>query len=275
MNEEKNNTEKAWSRLYQRLEDDNLISDSTSNNRFRIITMVSAAAIIIIISMISYFASYNDNTATKEMYAQDNTENSTLVTTLSDGSVVYISKGGEIKCPVKFDDDKREIHMNGEAFFDVAKNASKPFIITTANTVVRVVGTSFNIISNNEKTFQLSVRSGKVKVTDRITGKYVYVLPGQTVRNVNNKLYINKCRDDNMLARYTKDIRFKDEPLKNIVDVMNQMSSDTRIELSPQINDRRITVAFAGESTAQMARLISLAMGLRIENRGNVIYLSD
>jgi ferric-dicitrate binding protein FerR (iron transport regulator) len=82
---------------------------------------------------------------------------------LSDGSKIWLNADSKIQYPDVFAGDTREVYLNGEAFFDVAKNPSKPFIIHLANGTVRVLGTSFNVRAyDNEKIVETSVATGKV-----------------------------------------------------------------------------------------------------------------
>ena len=82
---------------------------------------------------------------------------------LADGSKVWLNADSKIQYPPTFDGNTREIYLDGEAFFEVAKNPKKPFIIHLANGTVRVLGTSFNIRAyNNEKVVETSVATGRV-----------------------------------------------------------------------------------------------------------------
>lgn len=82
---------------------------------------------------------------------------------LADGSKVWLNADSKIQYPELFEGNTREVYLNGEAFFDVIKNAKKPFIIHLANGTVRVLGTSFNIRAyDNEKSVETSVATGKV-----------------------------------------------------------------------------------------------------------------
>ncbi len=64
---------------------------------------------------------------------------------LSDGTKVFLNSESKITLPNVFDDDVRKVYLEGEAYFDVVKNPSKPFIIETRATLIQVLGTSFAI----------------------------------------------------------------------------------------------------------------------------------
>lgn len=82
---------------------------------------------------------------------------------LGDGSKVWLNADTKIQYPPLFEGNTREVYLNGEAFFEIARNPQKPFIIHLANGTVRVLGTSFNIRAyDNEKIVETSVATGKV-----------------------------------------------------------------------------------------------------------------
>jgi transmembrane sensor len=82
---------------------------------------------------------------------------------LTDGSKIWLNADSKVQYPKVFTGNTREIYLNGEAFFEVAKDASKPFIIHLSNGTVRVLGTSFNIRAyDNEKIVETSVSTGRV-----------------------------------------------------------------------------------------------------------------
>jgi transmembrane sensor len=83
---------------------------------------------------------------------------------LPDGSTVSLNASSQLKFPIKFSATIREVYLSGEAFFDVAKDASRPFIIHLDNGAIRVLGTSFNVKAfQDDSKIETSVVSGKVE----------------------------------------------------------------------------------------------------------------
>ena len=107
---------------------------------------------------------------------------------LTDGSKIWLNADSRIKYPEAFKGATRDIYLNGEAFFDVAKNPAHPFIIHLANGTVRVLGTSFNIRAyDNEAVVETSVTTGRVAFIPRYrsAGKKqdtIYVMPDHKAR---------------------------------------------------------------------------------------------
>ncbi|HEV7350343.1 FecR family protein [Telluribacter sp.] len=93
-------------------------------------------------------------------------ENSTpLKITLEDGSVITLDKNSRLSYPAHFDKDNRTVILTGEAFFDVAKDSSRPFYIYANEVVTKVLGTSFSIRAfDEENQIVVQVRTGRVSV---------------------------------------------------------------------------------------------------------------
>jgi hypothetical protein len=87
---------------------------------------------------------------------------------LEDGSYITLKPGSSVKYPEHFSADKRDVYLSGEAFFEITKNAGKPFFVYNRNLVTHVLGTSFNIKTDENKgKIEVSVVTGKVEVYER------------------------------------------------------------------------------------------------------------
>jgi ferric-dicitrate binding protein FerR (iron transport regulator) len=102
---------------------------------------------------------------------------------LPDGSKVTLNAGSTITLSPGFNEESREILLQGEAFFDVAHNASKPFIIHTNTMDVKVLGTVFNVKAYpNDKVTETALLKGLVEVTVHSTShKKVILHPNQKI----------------------------------------------------------------------------------------------
>lgn len=104
---------------------------------------------------------------------------------LPDGSKVWLAGDSKLQYPAVFASDKRELKLQGEAFFEVVKNAKKPFIIHLKDGDVRVLGTSFNINSyDDEEYISTSVATGRVAYIPARSGyrDSIFLTPGMKVQ---------------------------------------------------------------------------------------------
>jgi transmembrane sensor len=102
----------------------------------------------------------------RKAWTTDNTHRTTL--TLPDGTVVQVNAGSRFEiAETAFNKQKREVWLTGEAFFEVAKNKKKPFIIHTGNMQTTVRGTSFNVKAYPQLGENvISVRNGRVEISE-------------------------------------------------------------------------------------------------------------
>jgi transmembrane sensor len=98
---------------------------------------------------------------------------------LSDGSVIHMNRHSELS--VRMEKDRREVTLaDGEAAFDVAHNAARPFVITASDHSVQVLGTAFNVV-NHDGRFSVSVERGVVAVTPASSRDVLRLTAGQRV----------------------------------------------------------------------------------------------
>jgi ferric-dicitrate binding protein FerR (iron transport regulator) len=267
----------AWEHLYNRLEQDGLLpGKSTSKNPFWKTTPFTwAAAIAILMISVLFSVLYiiqNKNTHEKDLQVIRNEANTpTLATMLNDGSIVYLSEQTSLKYPDSFDGNKREVTLQGEAFFDVKKNTKQPFFINTGLVTIEVTGTSFNVKSKDPSSFQLSVRNGEVCVSLKNQHQTVSVKAGETVSFNSGKLQLSKTNASNF-EEYFKRIHFKDERLDNIAHIINMISDSIRVKVAPEVESRLITFTLSGNNDIEA---ICLALNLQYQKQDRTIYISN
>lgn len=100
---------------------------------------------------------------------------------LADGSKVWLNASSSLKFPAEFVDSLREVEITGEAYFEIAHNAAKPFIVKVKNMNVRVLGTQFNIMAyDDESAINTTLLSGSLKVNSNESSKLIK--PGQQAK---------------------------------------------------------------------------------------------
>ncbi len=89
--------------------------------------------------------------------------------TLSDGTNVWLNARTKIVYPAVFDKSVRQVAVDGEAYFDVAKDKKRPFIVETGKCNMEVLGTKFNVEGYSDKDdFEVTLMEGSVRVASRI-----------------------------------------------------------------------------------------------------------
>ena len=139
--------------------------------------------------------------------------------TLPDQSVVTLNRYSTLSFPSRFRGAKREVRLTGEAYFDVTKDKSKPFIVQTDNYNVEVLGTQFDVNAYSETgEFETTLLSGSVKVasasdsTQKITLK-----PNNKVFLQDGKLHVTAVDDYNPYRWKEGLICFKNETFTSIM----------------------------------------------------------
>ena len=269
-------TDQAWNELYSRLEQDNLIPARGQKRLMRPVFagMAAAIAVLCLCGALGIWLLNDWGTDERLLSLKNGPEDNTLVTTLEDGSIIYLAQDATLSYPEHFEADKRLVKLDGNALFDVSGNKQRPFLIETKYTTIEVVGTAFNVKNNGKNDFELSVQRGLVKVTRLDNGESSFVKAGETVILNKNLFLKSPTSDMDQFARYTERIQFKDETLANIVRVINRMSSQPVQLSSSELENRRLTVSFYDNSPAAMTELICLALGLTSEQKEDALVIS-
>jgi transmembrane sensor len=147
---------------------------------------------------------------------------------LSDGTKVWLNSKSSLKYPVEFSGGKRAVTLEGEAYFEVAKNPHSPFIVKTKSGNVTVLGTHFNISSYPEDAdFTTTLAEGKVKVFgygETLKKASVILKPGQQAQVSKNSAAakITEVDPENFTAWKDGKFYFQNENLKSILNKMSR-----------------------------------------------------
>jgi ferric-dicitrate binding protein FerR (iron transport regulator) len=138
--------------------------------------------------------------------------------TLPDGTIVHLNSGSTLTIPEKFTDTARIVHLSGEAYLEVAKDATRPFSVLTSRTTIRVLGTVFNIKAYPDDTSTtVTVEEGRVRVSDA-AGYHVLLTRNQGVVCMPNgkPLSVQSVYAANCTAWRHGTLVFKDQPLSEV-----------------------------------------------------------
>lgn len=147
---------------------------------------------------------------------------------LPDGSIVRLGPGSELKYPGEFKGGERRIILSGQAFFDVAKDPDKPFIVQTDKMDITALGTAFEVFSYDEESYiETILLNGKVKIRTRNeneNGGYILSPDEKLTLTKNNlKVAIEKVDADKYTAwRSLNMLCFENEKLSVIIPRLEQ-----------------------------------------------------
>lgn len=137
---------------------------------------------------------------------------------LADGTLVWLNSDSELRYPVRFVGDWRDVQLKGEGFFKVNKNPEKPFRVMVGNMVVKVLGTSFNVNAyKDQDNILTTLVSGKVDIQD-VSGKSLIVMePNQQVDFQHGKVSVKEVDAAKCVAWIDGKFYFNDMTLENIM----------------------------------------------------------
>ncbi|HMF72741.1 MAG TPA: FecR domain-containing protein, partial [Flavitalea sp.] len=99
---------------------------------------------------------------------------------LPDGSSVWLNAASSLKFPTVFSGNERKVELTGEAYFEVAKNKVKPFIVASGNQTLEVLGTHFNVNAyQDDGKIRTTLLEGSIKVSHTQTNAFSLLVPGQ------------------------------------------------------------------------------------------------
>lgn len=286
----------AWDHLFQRLNKDGLLPDEASGrpqHRSMPLTRMpsvsgkpqsrsvhttvnlSIAATVAVCIMIGWFALRKTNPQDGTMLVLYNESHApTLATMLEDGSIVYLSAQTSLTYPERFAEEKREVTLQGEAFFEINSQPERPFHIDTDLADVEVTGTSFKLKCDHGASFLLSVREGEVLVTQKSNHQTLTVKAGETALFDSNHIRLKKNTTgfDEFFTR----IHFKDERLADMAAIINLHLDTHQLKVDPAVENRIITFTFVVNShITETAELICQAMDLHLTQQDNLLYISN
>jgi len=163
--------------------------------------------------------------------------------TISDGTKIWLNAGTKIIYPVSFaGKGRREIRLDGEAYFEVAKDRDKPFIVRTERQKIEVLGTHFNINSYiDEPQAVTTLTEGSVRITETIGKQQTFTLrPGEMAATSKDRTNVGTADMESVMAWQKGLFYFKKAPLRTI---MRQVSRwyDVQVEFKGNVEERYFT----------------------------------
>jgi ferric-dicitrate binding protein FerR (iron transport regulator) len=269
--------DKAWNNIYSRIEENGLLSKSvTIEKRFRMQTIIRIAASLLIITGLGITVLYLNNSGvlSGKIVVSANSGERNKEVFLPDGSKVFLNRNSELSYNKNPEKSSRNVTLKGEAFFDIKRDPSKPFIIDAGKANVKVLGTSFSVLTNNSyNAVEVFVKTGSVMLCDS-SGNQMILEPGDIgtmdlksfAKAVNkNPNYLSWNTDLLVYEKQTLDVVFAD--LKKVYNI--DVIAD-----NPEILKNPLTATYEKEPEETIIRLLCSTFTLSYKKDGAVYHLS-
>ena len=262
-----------------------------------------AASVIFIIASGIFYLNTRKNIESKDIIwtSHYNDSNKEIQYKLSDNSIITLEPYSSVTFPNKFSTDQRIVILKGEAFFQVAKDSLRPFLVYANETITKVLGTSFKISAfEGQKTVQVEVATGKVAVYGNVQSKkndeqesiVIYadkkmVIPKPNIKyelTPNQKVIVDyqnnlmkKTLVDSpvLLAKDKDEVRFNFFN-ENISKVFNELEKAYGIKIeyeSAEIIGCNITTKLADEPLLEKVQVLCAALNLQYKEENGSIKI--
>lgn len=243
--------------------------EKTVKRKNRVLLYAYKIAACLAIFYFAGYAGYQFYTSTKQATPVKSSNHDLVVlpgrkvtVTLSDGTVVQLNGDSKLNYPLNFPEQgQREVFLSGEAYFRVAKDASRPFIIHAAGTATRVLGTVFNLKAYQEQNGAiLTVEEGKVRFSaDGNTKDHLILTAGkQAVYKAGHGLKLGEVSADEVVAWKDSKMIIRKLTLQEISLLITRWYG-TKVEIKDsRLANERFTGIYNNTALETLAKDISL-----------------
>ncbi len=205
---------------------------------------------------------------------------------LEDGSRVLLNPKSELRFPPHFALGKREVYLQGEAFFEITGNPNRPFLVNAGKITTKVLGTSFRVKAIPENAeIEVAVATGKVSVYEQEKdgdgssnqhGNGVVLTPNhRVIYSEDNNLFVMKLVDNPMsIANSNEDFSFDDTPLS---EVLNRLKKAYGIDIevdNKSLYECPLTADISNKGLYAQLSLVCAAIRGNYEVKGTIILIS-
>lgn len=239
-------------------------------------TPLRIAASLVVISLIGIMAAIyvkgNKNLPDQQIASLGEVKE----TRLADGTKVALNKNTSLTLVGGFNGKERKLKLQGEAFFEVAHNDNKPFVIDAGGVLIRDIGTAFNVKANpgSDSVF-VSVTEGIVDMSSEAnTLRLVQNESAVFVRSTKQLIALNLV-ESNINSYHTKMFSFKAKTLSEVIETINGVYGYLIKLENKDLSNCRITVDFNNESPETIVAIITETLGLTFHKTNEGIYLIE
>lgn len=193
---------------------------------------------------------------------------------LPDGTVVWLNRHSQLQYPERFADHERRVKLDGEAYFDVARDERKRFVTETAVSETEVLGTEYNLHVANGADCELTVTEGKVSFRGKREGNGLILEAGHAAvlhQGSPNPQALDT--DINATAWKTREMHFNAAPLDYMLRVMESVYG-TRYRLSAPLPGIRFRGSFSHATEKEVRGILSESLGISFADSAGVTVVS-
>ena len=193
-------------------------------NRFtRFVGVSLAVAVIVVVAGLMFFIGKN-SAPVPPLYLRSVTAppGKELTMCLDDGTQVWLNSNSTLRMGDEAKDGVRRVYLDGEGYFKVTHDASRPFIVHAGDLAVKVLGTEFNVIANQTKNiWETALFDGSVAILNKEEKELLTISPGTRVSRDGNRLVASSLNMNNYLWKDGV-IYFDNMPLREIFDSLSE-----------------------------------------------------
>lgn len=198
---------------------------------------------------------------------------------LPDNTEVWLSPSSTIEYPASFTGSLREVKLSGEAFFEVAHDATHPFVIYSGNIETKVLGTSFNIQAyDNQEEINVTVVTGKVNVTHKNKSEHIELIANERAvfhrkTTALIKEETNTIAAPTMLKRKEGEFVYKGERLQKVMDDLHEYFGIT-INVASSVKECPISFnVYLTDKIEEILEPIAISINGNIQKHGEVYFI--
>ena len=261
------NTETTW--------DEILIKANNKGGKvkkFNFHTFLKLAAAILLIGLVTYvLVDLNKY----QVITSDEVGNKAYL--LPDASSVWLNDNSKIKFVKGFASSGREVSLEGEAFFEVKRDISKPFSVLSSSIKVEVLGTKFNLLANSNKPMvELMLVEGKVSFENTENKEKLILLPGERLifnRETSSATKIQN-KDLNTMAWKEQKLVFRNTPIQNVIEDLERYFKQNITVKNDKLFNCSFTSTFDNPELEEVLEILKYTMNLKISRQDDSIEIS-
>ena len=273
---------KYKSGLYKLIElHDSQLEESNSNGRYW--STIGVAASIVLAVLIGFIYYQPTETVTEVVIPTEVVKQTAFgqkqIIRLPDGSTVHLNAGSKLTYMEPFQENKRKVTLTGEAFFEVARDELRPFVIHSGVVSTKVLGTSFNVRAYpDEQQIVVSVETGKVGVNLSEKDQNIEINPTEQATYLDGQASFSVSTFDRQEVIGWKEgvIQFKDMPLNKVITKLERVYG---VEFHINNPDLKLEEKYSGVyKNAPLDRIlkgVSFAVGFDYELDDKIVTIKS